>query len=389
MESFSITKKSNFQDIEKAFELLEKNNSLRIRLPNHLQEKGVFGLEGLVCQFLATWLRNNQGGNILHSYTNEAINDSFEDLSSSLYGICALRLSDQVLTNRKDEISSDVALGSVFDRVRKIISGDFKNAYKGLYIAIPAIKATGKNREYNNPFYNQDKVIGREGFRKITEEALSVVVPQNQRTILIDDMKDNISEIIRELFENTHKHGRKDEAGNILPTNFRGVTFNSIDVTPERLMKLVQSGTEGMISFTAEWTQWMKTHNRNLPVLDITVVDSGPGYARRWTGKNKSNLSLIEEVTAVIECFKKNNSSGSNIADGSGLTHVLTDLKKVHGWFRLRTGSVAVSRSFFDGKGSVDIVEIDVKKVGVFVEGTSFNIVIPLVDITKEGIQSV
>ena len=385
MESFALIKTSNFKDLEKAFCLLEENKSLRIRFPNRLQEKGVFGIEGLVCLLLATWLRNNEGENILHTYADGVNEHAFEDLSSSFYGICALRLSDKILTSNKVEVDRKIALSIAYNRVRNVIAGNFKDAYKGMYVAIPSIKSLGVNREYNNPFYNQENVIGKQGFSRLIEEAIAVVVPQSQRNEFIKAVKPSVSEVVRELFENTHKHGRENEIGDVLPTNFRGVIFNSVDVTLSRLNKLVQSGTEGMLGFTAEWAGWMKDNQRKLPVLDITVVDSGPGYARRWTAKSKKDLSYEEEVGAVVDCFKKNNSTSPNLGDGSGLTHVLTDLRKLRGWFRLRTGSVGVSRSFFDGMGSVEISDKDVKKAGAFVEGVSFNIVIPLVDITKEG----
>lgn len=50
MENFAVAKNSNFKDIENAFRILEINKNLRLRLPNNLQEQGVFGIEGLVFQ---------------------------------------------------------------------------------------------------------------------------------------------------------------------------------------------------------------------------------------------------------------------------------------------------------------------------------------------------
>lgn len=383
MESFSLPKNSNFTDIENAFKTLEANDGLRLRLPNGLQESGVFGLEGLVCQFLATWLRNNKNGNFLHCYANKPEKEEFENLSSSLYGICALRLADKILLSNKNEVDGDVALALAFDRVKKVISGNLGDAFKGLYVAIPSIKSMGVNKEFNNPFYNNGKIIGMEAFRKLTDAALSVVVPQSGRSSFIESLKGNIAEIVRELFDNAHKHARENENGDVLATNFRGVIFNSVNVTSERLDKLIKNGGGDLILFNSEWKNWMEKNGRQLPVLDITVVDAGPGYARRWTGKSKAELTINDEIDAVIKCFVKNNSTSPNYADGSGLTHVLTDLRRLRGWFRLRTGAVAVSRSYFDGKGDIVIKASDIVKMKSHVEGVSFNIVIPLVDITK------
>ena len=384
MESFALTKSSNFKDIENAFKTLEDTDSLRLRLPNGLQEAGVFGLEGLVCQLIATWLRNNKNGNLLHSYATKAEKEEFENLSSSFYGICALRLADKILLSNKSEVDEKIALAIAFERVKKVLSGNFGEAFKGLYVAIPSVKSMGINREFNNPFYNKSKIVGMEAFRKLTDKALAVVVPQSGRSSFIDSLKGNIAEIVRELFDNAHKHARENEKGDILATNFRGVIFNSVNITPERLDKLIRSGGGDLTLFASEWKKWMEKTSRQLPVLDVTVVDAGPGYARRWTGKCKEELTIKDEMDAVVECFIKNNSTSSNDADGSGLTHVLTDLRRLRGWFRLRTGAVAVSRSYFDGKGDVVIKACDIAKMKSHVEGVSFNVVIPLVDISKE-----
>lgn len=327
MAVLSLEKDFSFKEIEQALSFLENNKKLNICLPSSLEEKGVFGIEGLVCQLIATWLRNNEGKNTITVTSKNLLPEDFENLSSSLYGICALRLADKILTTAGAEVATNLALAIAFDRVRKVIKGDFENAYIGTYLAIPSIKSRGVNREFNNPFYNNDRVLGREGFRKLIDDAFVAVVHQPQATSIVNKIKLNLSEIIRELFDNTHKHGRENEVGDVLETNFRGLIFNSAYVTEKLLDKLLRSGTPGMSSFSGEWGGWINEHNGKLPVLDITIVDAGPGYARRWTGKSKNELSIEEEIQSVVACFKKNNTTSPNSADGSGLTHVLSDLK--------------------------------------------------------------
>ncbi|ABD82007.1 hypothetical protein [Saccharophagus degradans] len=386
MESYTLPKNLNFSGIEEAFKKLEDNENLKLRLPNGLKESGVFGLEGLVCQLIATWLRNNKGERIFHCFADKAEPNSFDKISSSFYGICILRLADKILLSNKEEVATSIALATAFERVKKIIGGDFESAYKGLYVAIPSIKSTGVNREFNNPLYARDEVIGKEAFYKLTEKALATVVPQHSKSAHINDVKEHVSNIIRELFDNTHKHARESEKGDILPINFRGIIFNSVSVSSVRLSELISSvGGKDMLLFSAEWRKWMDENKKNLPVLDITVVDAGPGYAKRWTGKAKDELTQEDEIEAVLQCFVKNNSTSPNIGDGSGLTHVLSGLRRLRGWFRLRTGSVAVSRSFFEGTGSLKINANDVNKMSTHIEGVSFNIVIPLVSFEQEG----
>ena len=112
-------------------------------------------------------------------------------------------------------------------------------------------------------------------------------------------------------------------------------------------------------------------------MLDITIVDSGPGFARRWTGLSSQALTFDHECKAVVECFKKYNSSDSAESSGSGLSNVLRDLRKLGGWFKLRTGRTLIERSFYNKEGSLEISVNDIQKRDVFVEGVVFNIIIP------------
>lgn len=385
MNALSIKKDSNLSDLERAFKSISENPNITLRLPNSLTDRGVFGIEGLVALLVATWIRKNSKAHILHTYAAGNEPRDFEGLGSTFFGISALRLCDKIWTVDKKVVDKGTALESSFSRVRKVIDKNFEDAFKGFYVAIPSIRASGdKNREFNSPFYREKKVIGLKGFREIVSTALKKVVPQKKRSEVIDPTIDNVSEIVRELFENAHKYSREDEKGNVLADNFRCVIFNSVDIDLKRLEKIASGGNKGVIGFTAEWTKWMRDTGKKLPVLDITVVDSGPGYARRWTGSSAEKLTLQDEKNAVVGCFTKNQSSGAKPSEGSGLTHVLTDLRELRGWFRLRTGSISVSRSFFDGKGAITIADKDIHAEASFIDGVSFNLVIPLVTISSE-----
>jgi len=377
MASLTIKKSSNFLDVENYFRRISDDPSVELRPSNSLKEKGVFGIEGLVLLLLATWLRNNKGDRILHSFSKT--DKSFDELCGSLFGICILRMSDVILLDdRKDEVAKEVALKSAYESVRRVISEDFRRAFKGGYLAIPSIKAPGKNSEYNSPFYNGDRVVGRDKFREITVKAIDAVVPQaGRKAMLGQDVISNISEIVRELFSNTDKHARRDQSGNLYQENYRAVIFNAVEVSKDRLVKLMGGGGGPLANFAVTW---LPEGDGKLSVLDITVVDSGPGYARRWCDSNNESLGSFEsEASAVVNCFSKHSSRDSRESSGSGLTNVLSDLKRLKGWFRLRTGGCLVERSYlFEDDNKMDVGPEDVIKKNSFVEGVSFNVVIPL-----------
>src|SRR5690606_15969350 len=123
---------------------------------------------------------------------------------------------------------------------------------------------------------------------------------------------------------------------------------------------------------------WLSNSTQKLRLLDITVVDSGPGFARRWTGLDKEDLSLKDEINAVINCFTKHGSTESTDSSGTGLNNVLTHIKSLQGWMRLRTGRTSIERSFYSDNGVPDITKSHINTEAQFVEGTVFNIVVPI-----------
>ncbi len=380
MEPLVVKSEITFSEVEQAFKEVLNRGEIPLRLPNALKARGGLGIEGLVSQLIATWLRSDSSSHNLETYCDADDSDSFKQLGSTFYGMVALRQASQILTSDLKTVPAEFALQTSYEHVKNILKGNYRDAFDDSYIAIPSIKGSGINREYNCPFYLGEKVVGKNQFKSIVQSVLDKVISETTSREMITKYEDHISEIVRELFENTHKHGRSDHANRLLPTNFRAAIFNSTVLTKERLYELTHSKVEGFFNFMVECEMWMTKHGKDMPVLDVTVVDAGPGYARKWTGKSKEQLSLEEEIDAVYYCFQKNKSSGENTADGFGLTHILKDLSTVRGWFRLRTGSVAVSRSFFFGDGSAQIERKNITRCGEFIEGTSFNIVIPLVN---------
>jgi hypothetical protein len=368
----------NFTDTEKLAKRLIAEHPAKLQVPNSLSYSGGFGMEGAVLQLLATWFRNSEH-HVLHTAIQEIKNDSFEDLCNSLFGLCALRLSDSILLADKSEVNLPLALTPAIPIFRNIRDENFKGAFKGAYLTLPAIKSPvvrgGKDREFDGPLYNNKKVVGAQKFTKITKLALAAILPK--AADIRPAIMSNLSEIIRELFTNTHRHGRTDVYGNPLSKNFRGIIFNQINMTGSRLDEISQSDGRDLSLFIVDWHPSGR-QKKIFRALDITIVDSGPGYARRWHKIDKDQLTIEQEKEAVVSCFSKHNSTDTTDSAGSGLSNVLNDLRELQGWFRLRTGRTLIEKSFFRKGGSSDIRASDIKGMDVFVEGVVFNIVIPL-----------
>jgi hypothetical protein len=372
-EYIKLKKAITFQEIEKNLGLVIEHPEIKLLIPNSMKTKGIFGIEGLVIQLIFTWLRNNKGQKTLRTYIDSNNQNDFEDLCSNLYGIVALRFSDTITDIDKKEIIREDALKSAYEHIRKIINKDFKGAFKGPYIAIPSIKAIGSNKEFNSPFYNGEVVIGIEGFQSIVWRSLeSVVTSKSKLDFIQKNIIKSLTDIIRELFTNTDKHARRDEFDTYYDKNLRAVIFNAHYIDATRISELNKGGIEWAM-FASEW---IYQSDKKIAVLDITIVDSGPGYARRWKKLPKEKLTIDDEIDAIMSCFQKHNKSGYADSSGSGLSNVLGDLKKLKGFFRLRTGRTLVTKSFY--QDNQNLTKGDIRKMSSFAEGVVFNIVIPI-----------
>ena len=365
-----------FSDIERLANAVIDDMPEKMQIPNSLSYSGGFGMEGAVLQLLATWFRLSKK-HVLHTGIQELKVDSFEDLCNSLFGLCAVRLSDSILLSGKESVSLVDALRPAIPIFKNIRSENFKQAFKGMYITLPAIKSPiikgGVDREFDSPLYNGAEVVSALKFNKLTKKALTVIYPRSEE--IDSTVTSHLSEILRELFTNTHRHARTDVYGDSYSKNFRGIIFNSLNVDADRMDEIVCAGGGDLSLFVGDWRPEGKKKFR---ALDITVVDSGPGYARRWHKLDKDRLTLALEKEAIISCFTKHESTDIADSSGSGLTNVLSDLRGLRGWFRLRTGRTLVEKSFFHQEGTTQIDLKDIRGMDNFMEGVVFNVVIPL-----------
>jgi len=156
----------------------------------------------------------------------------------------------------------------------------------------------------------------------------------------------DLSEIIFELFKNTHEHGRTKITGGYYFPNVRNVTLRTI-----RRKKSAYLADDELPESVKEY------FNNNLPLteqsdfimFEISILDSGPGLVCRYSNTDDlSTLTINEEVTFTRECLLKHKTSSnaylSNIK-GEGLDKVM-QLLNGKGFLRIRTGRLDLFRNF-------------------------------------------
>ncbi len=94
-------------------------------------------------------------------------------------------------------------------------------------------------------------------------------------------------------------------------------------------------------------------------LFELSVLDSGPGFAASRTGKQLNEIDPNEEEAAVRDCFSTYSVKGGS-RFGQGLPHVMRLLRKEGGFLRLRTGHLSFHADFSSGdaREGADALEV-------------------------------
>lgn len=369
MASISINKAITSAEIEEISGRLSSGD-VELRIPNALKERGMLGIEGLLIQLLTTWIRATDRPT-LHTHADD--HTSFSNLCDQLFGIYALAASFEILDKKRNPASKRSALSKAALSIDKVRKQDFSSAFKGHYTAIPSIRAHGTDSELISPFYNNGEIASLIRFETTIRKALYAILPPNIFNKVEPNFFSAISNVIRELFSNTHSYARNKENGDLFSTNIRAVTLCFHRIHRENLSKIYhESSIQGVLS-AAEWMGDQEL----VPMLDITVVDGGPGFSGSWLKKPRNEISIEEEKSAVVECFQKHKTSSTNQSKGYGLTNVMREVRRLKGRIQITTGRVQLEKGFFLGEGKLDFKKENCRELKNSLEGTSISISLP------------
>jgi hypothetical protein len=172
------------------------------------------------------------------------------------------------------------------------------------------------------------------------------------------EVADPIAQLVKELMENADWWARTDEFGKPYRRgkSFRALSFRLVDIDEDNAATfggsnhhlhnylqttLLERGkSDG--GDTSSRQRAIKKHT----FLELIIVDSGPGLAKRWLASqnevdNFEKMSLDTEEAAVIKCFEKWATSSHSSVRGVGLFSVAEMLRQKNGFMRLRTGRLA------------------------------------------------
>ena len=334
------------------------------------------GLESQLIQLFATWYRAPRSSKKIRTYIEDVSQDGFENLCQSISGMAFLTLCDEILlSDGLTPISKNDAFMSAVNSIEKISKFEFKEAYKGRKIFFPCLKPS-KNNGQISPLYHRGKISSPDEFKYIIQECLKSVLGHKQFQLLGNKFLVNIGSCVYELFKNTEDHSLKDEKGDYFLKSVRSI---SVAVEQFDTIHLHEILGNNSVKYVESISSQKETDEKNT-FLEISIVDTGIGYAKNWfrhIGKSLSTVTDQDEIEAMLRCFKKHNTTKNTSSSGTGLSTVITCLKELNAGFILRTGKTLTSWFSTDSSDQLEQKNIDLKNVELV--GTSFSILIPLI----------
>jgi len=376
-KNFVISRELTPSKIDELASKLANDANVILRLGSRGVKFGEsLGLESQLIQLLATWYRSPNSSKIVRTYVGDASKDGFESLCQSISGMAYLTLCDEVLLDDgKTKASRSEAFRSAIGSIEKLANFEFKGAYKGRKIFFPCLKPSQNNGQIS-PLYQRGKISTQGEFNYIMQECLKGVLGHMQFKLLGNKFHLNVGSCIYELFKNTDEHSLKDQHGNYFIKSVRGISVSVKQYELKNLEGVLGKKSSNYVQFLTRENQVKKYTT----FLEISVVDTGIGYAKNWyqyKGKPLDLVSIDDEKEAILKCFEKHKTTKGTTSSGSGLTTVLSCLKDLNAGFILRTGRTLTSWYSTDNSDRVESSNIEIKVNEL--SGTSFSILVPLI----------
>lgn len=387
LKTLSYGKSESLSSIEDLIQKVQGKEKYKLRLPSKLYSLGALGVEASVLQLLGTWLKSGDYPKIFHSHQQPTPED-FSKLCTSIYGIAALSLVDEVWDTTKVKQPRSMVLNEAKLIVENIRNKKFSTSFKSRYFGIPCIKKPTYDREFEMPIYNNNQVIEGGAFYNLVSKIMEDTISGKMRFNRLDQNigLQDLSDLLWELFKNTHDHGRCNVGGDDLELNFRSLIIQQQDISRKYLDEWCgEKPSQAQLDFCEHLPKSSfydgTPESDKYHILDVSVTDFGEGFIE--LAMNKAKGKNPEDV--LLKCLESGWSRLSNRTRGDGLTKVLEKVNRYKGWLRIRTGNLLLEKAF-TGNQNVQITHSDIKVLNHSVVGTSVHISIPLQpETTTEG----
>jgi len=301
-----------------------------------------FGVLFSLLQFVSCWIRSPLSGNlILPVLTDE---EAAEYLKNEfVYPTVVLAWEKEILN------LAGANIRTVLKKPSQIYYQEldfFKNK-EHHSIPVFCFDHDQSKRGKSRVFYDLNNRLMRESNMEFTlHPAFEKLSNQFNKAVFKSSVKNELTTfygIIHELFSNTDEHAKTNEKGFNLYPNIRALYIKFHRTSLERYLDIYKE-FPGLVKF---FSSGFQTGEQNqLYLVEISVLDSGPGLYKRFTGNSDFETSIGNEIDIIKQCLYIHKTSATEINKsnkGYGLDRILK-LLDGKGFLRIKTGRADVFR---------------------------------------------
>ena len=386
----------NFED----YLALPNLAQLDLTLPNDLADARSIGRSVGLSQLILTWSRKSDCPNI-NTFLTDTDPSGYETFVGRCHGLAAAYFSNAIYPQDTRNNIRTHLLTAARSRIAAMQSSDLHHTSRGRQIEF--IFVQGAKSEFHNTFYRRapkhpGEIFEREThgtlirppnelnhFLRRSQQYLNIApdsrgIAQAQAINLIGIENHSIATFIHEAFRNTAEHAYLQPDGLSYPKNFRCFLIAVRTLEREAVKASTVSSDHAQSTsreyFTISAQRYGQLRRKTIDLLEISILDSGPGFSRSIRGLSDSSSSDVESVT---NCFKKRVSSKLSPAAGLGLSRILSAVHDLRGFLRIRTSNAEAFYAGISGMTPDSDPSTFVHGGLPHVDGTAITVGIPVV----------
>ena len=319
------------------------NEKIDLQLPRKFIHSD-FSTDFSFLQFIATWVRKKYSGDLILPVLEDELEFYFNQ--DFVYPTIVLSWEKEICDINKSNLKKPL-----------------KKISQNYFVKMEYLKHKTKNLN-SIPIYSFDHDISKRGLSRyfygtnnklVSEETLDFnIYPVFEKIGLFysgsffrNSLSPHLGEllaIIHELYMNTDQHAKTDEQGFNLYPNIRAVNLQFHKRQLKKYIEIYES-KPGLVDFFKSSVPL--NDESQVYLFEISVLDSGPGFVRRYSKTSDlTSISIEQEVEIVKECLYRHNTSSETIErmiKGLGLSRILQILNN-KGFLRIKTGRIDVYR---------------------------------------------
>ena len=391
--TLSVLRHDGVRDYDQYMLAAQRGNAA-LKIPRSISHAGALGRSVSFSQLIATWASTSSERRVLTSLPADD-SDDLDEFVSRLHGLSAAYYADRITGEDGKTNLRQSLLKAATPRIRAMGDRKFADTARGPLTEFVFIHRA--QRQFHSVVYQYEPTPAelmdpqRHGelivppremnslVRNVLQERLrskdfSRIAP------LLDRRDFPLGRLLYEIFRNTAEHAYLDLDGRIPLKGLRCILIaarqTQIDeLCPRALVSAEHPHADQYFELLRDRTGRRDGQGRELVhILEISVLDTGPGFIATIAPHLDANA---EDSDRIAQCFLDHVSSKRGPNSGLGLGRVLSLVRKLDGFLRVRTST---TEAFFSSLPDTRRLQPAPHVVGNLVKatGTAVTMAVPL-----------